>query len=44
MFPLKSTNFANISVLIGELFIVPGGPEYYIDQKVTQVHIREKND
>ena len=34
-------------VLIGELFSVPGSPEYYIDQKGTQkvtqeVHIREK--
>ena len=47
-FAIKIDKFWKLSVLIGELFIVPGGPEYYIDkkgtQKVTQVHIRKKKE
>ena len=47
-FAIKIDKFWKLSVLIGELFIVPGGPEYYIDkkgpQKFTQVHIRKKKE
>ena len=47
-FAIKIDRFWKLSVLIGELFIVPGGPEYYIDkkgtQKVTRVHIRKKKE
>ena len=32
-FAIKIDKFWKLSVLIGELFIVPGGPEYYIDKK-----------
>ena len=41
-FAIKIDQFCKLSVLIGKIFIVPIGPEYYIDQKVTQVHIRKK--
>ena len=47
-FAIKINKFWKLSVLTVELFIVSGGPEYYIDkkgtQKVTQVHIKKKKE
>ena len=39
-FAIKIDKFWKLSVLIGELFIVPGGPEYYIDKKAHKKSLR----